>query len=586
MSNLFGMLYTGVSGLLTTQVQMDVTGHNIANINNPNYTRQRANIVSTSVSVEQNGAFGSGVKVAEVVRIYDELLVKTLRKEASALSYWTSTQEVMIEVKTYFNELEQDMGSGLGEPLDRYFKAWQDLANTAPDGSSDSAVRRTELIETSISLVTTIKESRSSIVDIQRNIDDTLKTNIDDINMLAVQIADYNKQIRLTEASGEHANDLRDQRDTLINQINELANVSVIEQPNGACSVYLAGMPIVDGAESSILYTASNSETGGKLDIYWSTGNWYDKGRNITSMLDGGSIAGKVNIRDGLLENYISQLDALATALIDETNKLHSAGQGLMKYSSLTAGNPVGNPEYALGSKVGSFPSAVQEGTFRINVYDAGGNLADTYDIAVNPNVDTLNGIATKIRLASDNLSADILKANVDRTGAMQLSVPAGYTFSFGTDTSNFLSAAGFNGFFTGKDASDINVNKFLEDNPSYIATKSEGGNGNNDVALSIANLRTQKVMQKQTLSLEGFYAAFVGQVAIDKQQVDIFVATRTMTVTEYTKRLQSVSGVSETEEMTNMSMLQRVFEANSRYVNAVDQMLQIVVSSLGLVGR
>lgn len=576
MNTLSGILYTGVSGIYAAQAQIDVTSSNIANINNANYSTQKVTLSKSS--------YNGGVTVTGVTRMYDDLLAKTLRNEQTSLAYWESSQSTLSEVMTYFNELPD--GIGIGSSLEAYFTAWSDLSSIATDDTSESLIYRATLIEAASVLCTQIKNARQVITDLQNTINNSLSTDVNNINNISQSIAKLNGQIASLQATGGNANDLLDKREELLNSLAQYANITTVTQTDGSMSVYLAGEPLVDGGNSYSLEVVANEENGGNYDIVWK-GNTNDKGTVLTDRIKGGTLQASIDMRDSVLNGYISQLDDLASSLIYETNKLHAGGVGLEYFTQLTASNAVTNPKYTLNSAEGSLPFAVESGTFQINVYDSDNNVVATYDVVIDPETDTLNGIAEKISVADGQLGAGYIEAYVNSDGELKIYSQSGYTFSFGTDTSGFLAAAGFNSFFTGTDASNIDVDSFIKENPSYIAAASAAGEvGNNENALAIAALQSSKVLNNNTLTFNDFYSYFTGTIALDKQQVDIFYTTKSMTVETYSSQLSNIMHVSLDEESTNLVLFQRILEANSRLVNAVDSMMDTVINNMGLVGR
>ena len=152
MSNLFGMIWTGVSGLNAAQTGISVTGNNIANMKTENYSRQTVELVTKKPQYTYNGAIGKGVDVAGIRREYDDLLAKSVRNSNSNYLYYNSMSSTLKSAMLYFNELES--GSGLGDALKDYFNAWQDLSNSAPDDTSESLTKRTVLVEAADTLAT------------------------------------------------------------------------------------------------------------------------------------------------------------------------------------------------------------------------------------------------------------------------------------------------------------------------------------------------------------------------------------------------------------------------------------------------
>ncbi len=586
MSNLFGMIWTGVSGINAAQVGLDVTGNNIANMKNENYSRQSVALVSGKPQYTVNGQMGTGVRVERIERAYDELLAKSVRNETSAYSYYSSLQGSLKEAMLYFNELEA--GSGLGDALQDYFDAWQDLANSATDGSDSPTIKRTTLLEKATTLTRKIQEGYASLKDLKSNADYNIQSDISSINLKIQSIADLNKQIAAAEFANQPANDLRDARDALVDQISQFTSVTTYERENGQIALMVGGQAIVDGPSAYMLEAVENTETG-KLEILWKSGNKNANPVNITDNMSYGTLGANIKMRNELLDGYMNQLDDLASTIITETNRIHSAGQGLERYSQITGTNGVENPKFTLGSDLGKLPYKIEEGTFRISVHwsstNENGEETDNefnIDIDVDPAKDNMYSIIDKINMASGGK----VTASLSYENGLSLTAGSGYTIAFGEDTSGFLVAAGINGFFTGTSASDIDVSSVIADNPQLIATSKTGAEGDNQNAALLAKLGNTTLASAGGTTLSGFYGAFIGQMTSEKSQADVFAATKQMSSEQLSTRLQSIRGVSENDELLNMSLFQRVFEANSRYVNTVDEMLNTLINGLGSAGR
>ena len=586
MSSLFGMIWTGVSGINASQVGLDVTGNNISNMKNENYSRQSVALVSSKPQYTANGQMGTGVRVEKIERAYDELLAKSMRAETTSYSYYSSLQTSLKEAMLYFNELES--GSGLGDALQEYFDAWQDLANSATDGSDTPTIKRTTLIEKASTLTRKIQEGYTSLGDLKTKADYVITNDLADINLKIQSVAELNKQIALSEFANQPANDLRDARDALVDQISKFTSVTIYERENGQIALMTGGQAIVDGSSSYLLEATENPKTG-RLQILWKSGNNNAKPVDITDNMSYGSLGANMKVRNELLDGYMKQLDELAATLITETNRIHSAGQGLERYTQITGTNGVVNPKFVLNSDLGKLPYKVDEGSFRINVYWSSyndrGEATDhefNIDLSVDPARDNMYSIIDKINMAAGGK----IRASLSYENGLTLTAGNGYTIAFGEDTSGFLVASGMNGFFTGTSAKDINVSDVMASNPRLIASSKTGAEGDNQNAALLAKLGNKVLSSAGGTTISGFYGAFIGRLTSEKSQADIFAATKKMSSEQLSTRLQSIRGVSENDELLNMSLFQRVFEANSRYVNTVDEMLNTLINGLGTVGR
>lgn len=584
MSNLFGMMYTGITGIHAAQVGISVTGNNSANMKNPNYSRQVVSLASNIPYPTRAGYIGTGVNVTGINRVYDETLARSMRVEMAAYNYYSSMSSTLKEAMLYFNELEA--GSGLGDTLKQYFNSWQDLGSTAPDKTDEAAIKRYTLLENAKTLTMKIREGYSSIEAVQAKADSKIVTSIESINSFAKSIAELNGKICFAEAGGQMANDMRDARDALLDQMSSLVNITSYERENGEIGVYIGGQTIVDGSTAHKLVTVKNPNNANHYDIAWQADAVNTATIDITGQISSGEIASALKTRDELLKGYLKSLDELASALIISTNRIHASGQGLERFTQVGGNIGDANPRYPLNSQYGDLPFPVKSGSFKIMLYDEAGSVAQTYTIQINPAVDTVNSIVEKIAVADGSTGGGIIDAAVDKKGALSITAGSGYTLSFVEDTSDFLMATGINGFFKGSGAKDIEITDLVTENPNYIATSKTGAPGDNTIAQAIANIQFENVAEDNKVTIGEFYGYFIGVLGTDKNQIDVFAATKKMSYTDLNEQLTSIRGVSEQEELINLTMYQRMFEVNSRFINVVDEMLNTVINGLGVGGR
>ena len=582
MSNIFGILHTGVSGLLTSQAGIDVTGHNIANANTEGYSRQRVVIQTQNPLLVSPGPFGRGSKISYIERTYDQVVAGNLRNESSGMFYWESLQTSLESTNIYFNELET--GSGLGDALKEYFNAWQDIANTAPDNTDEAVVKRIQLVNKTETLTQKMNEGYLWIENRRIDSDSKISQYVNEINDLAVNIADLNRQIGKIESSGSKANDFRDRRELLLNKMAEYANINISERPDGQVAVYLGGDTLVDSSQVNKIFVVRNESNDNHFDIYWGSSITNKPEVDITNHISGGKIAGEFKIRDGLLKDYEKNLNELAQTLITSTNMLHSTGLGLERITSITSSNGVLNPSFKFNEAAGKLPFDMNNGTFRIAVYNPEGEVADYYDIDIDINSDSMNSIITKVSAADGNSSGGHIQAYLGENGSIKITAEEGYTLSFVEDTTNFLVASGLNSFFKGQSAKDISLSEFIKTNPNFIASAKSTAPGDNTNALKIANLKFDKLTNNA--SIDEFYSVFVSKIASDKNQADIFYETKKQAVDQLGVKLEQIKGVSIDEEFTNLIKFQKAYEANARFITAVDQMIDRLINGMGVVGR
>ncbi len=589
MSNLFGMIWTGVSGTSAAQTGISVTGNNIANMKTENYSKQTVELVTKKPQYTYNGTIGKGVDVAAVRREYDDLLASSVRTSNSSLQYYTSTSTTLQSAMLYFNELES--GSGLGDALKNYFNAWQDLSNSAPDNTSESLTKRQVLVEAADTLATKIADGYKYLEDARTNCDIMIQQEVDSINEITQQIARLNTEIVQAEALGQPANELRDMRDGLLDNLSSKTEINTHLRPDGSVAVFMKGQTLVDNGTAHILLTEKDPKNDNHLKVLWKTDNPNSKPLDMTSLMKNGTIAAQIQVRDNELKQYQTDLDALAKKMIEETNRIHATGMGLDGATEYTGKTQVINPEYALSSPEGGLPYPVKDGSFEINVSVPTGKQdkdgKDEFTVKkIKVQVHKDDTLATVLeRINTEGQTFLTASLNIDNT--VTIKAAPGATIAFGEDTSDFLLATGMNSFFSGSSAKDIALEASIKENPRLIAASEFGATGDNTNALKISKLQTTSfATTKGNVTFSGFYGYYIGEMSTHKSQSDTYKSTTSMAHKEIKTQLLSIRGVNEGEEQINLGLYQRMFEANSRYINVVDEMLNTLINGLGSVGR
>jgi flagellar hook-associated protein 1 FlgK len=316
MIGLNSSLYIARDALMTQQLAISVTGQNIANVNTTGYSRQRVNLES-KVIVTSDGPMGAGVIDQGVVRIYDQFLNVNIQGEIQQKGRWQAENQSMQQVEIIFDESSED---GLSQHMSQFWNSWQDLTLN-PSGYAE----RKSLVTASEDMASNFQEKYQYLDQVQADMDDRIIATTDEINNLASQISDLNDKIVKLEINGASANDFRDQRDVLINQLSEKINLSTAEDSDGRVTITLGdggvGNELVGNSPARQLTTVENT-TSGYLDVAWADT------AEVISITDG-NIRGWMNVRDTLVPEYKDQLDFLAGQIIDRVNAVHAAGQGL-----------------------------------------------------------------------------------------------------------------------------------------------------------------------------------------------------------------------------------------------------------------
>ncbi len=316
MIGLNAALYIGRDALMTQQLAISVTGQNIANVNTTGYSRQRV-ILESKVIDSAQGPIGAGVIDKGIERSYDQFLNAHIRDEIQQKGTWQAENQAMQQTEIIFDEAS---GDGLSQHMSQFWDSWQDLTLN-PSGYAE----RKALATASEDLASNFQEKYQYLDQIQEDMDDSIAAATDEINSLASNISDLNDKIVQMEMNGSSANDFRDQRDVLINQLSEKINFTTSEDSQGRVTLTLGdGNALVGSPAFGKLTTVVNATTGYR-DIVWDSAPATAINDNITA----GNLSGWMNVRDSIVPEYKDQLDTLAGQIIDQVNAVHAAGQDL-----------------------------------------------------------------------------------------------------------------------------------------------------------------------------------------------------------------------------------------------------------------
>jgi flagellar hook-associated protein 1 FlgK len=321
MSGLFQGLEIGKRALLTHQLSMNTIGHNVANVNTPGYTRQRTVVTSAYPVENANYIIGNGVTANTILQVRDQFLTMQYRRENKSLGQWTYREKTLGQIETFFNEPNDE---SLGDVLNQFWNSWLDLSN-----NPESTAARQAVVSQANRLTNAFHNLDRQLNAVRVAADEDVAGRVQQINEVAHQIANLNRLVVSEELGGDRANDLRDQRDKLIDDLSGMVDVTTAEKANGAVTVYISGLAIVENADTFELDTKTNSS--GQFttqDIIW-------KNTKTTVKITGGELRGLLDTRDVVVTGYLKNLDDLARTIIREVNAQHLIGTDLNGTSGL-----------------------------------------------------------------------------------------------------------------------------------------------------------------------------------------------------------------------------------------------------------
>ena len=301
MSGIYGVLQTGTQALLAQQKGIEVTGHNIANVNTPGYSRQKLKLEATAVMGSQ-GMAGTGVSARETQRVYDRFVGVQIENENEDLGRWDAQKTALERVEIIFNESSD---SGLSKTMGEFWNTWQDLVNN-PSGN----VERLALLGNSETLAFEFQNTYNNLSPLQNDLDISIATTVDQINLKAGEIADLNQKIIEVEGGGSHANDFRDARDLAVKELSLMIDVTSFEESSGSMNVSLGdGSSLVNGSNTSTLSTMI-SDSGHK-DVVWAS----DPTVSVNNKISGGKLKGWIEVRDVIIPEYKRNMEDLVNGL-------------------------------------------------------------------------------------------------------------------------------------------------------------------------------------------------------------------------------------------------------------------------------
>lgn len=322
MAGIGATLNIAKSAIAAQQYGLNVTGHNIANVNNPDFSRQNADHISTQPAPYGGFLFGTGVNVRQVEQTVDTLLENRLTDERSTQAKFEEAESYMRVLEGFFDENSE---SSMNSIISDYWNAWHDLTDN-PLGVSE----RVQLYEQGGKLAEQFNFLNNDLSDTVSDLTYEIESSLTQINALADQIADLNREILGLEGN-RTANDLRDQRNALVDELGGLINVDVITQGDGSL--------ILNGGNGSTLVngTSSYSLSMENGQVMWQGS--FGSGFDITDDISGGKIAGWLEIRDEVVPKYQAQVDELSREMIWAMNYQNSQGVGLEYYTGTLTGS-------------------------------------------------------------------------------------------------------------------------------------------------------------------------------------------------------------------------------------------------------
>lgn len=388
---------SAVSALGASSLGLSVAANNIANVNTPGFSRQRA--ILATVTPQRSGGLeiGRGVEPIDVQRIYDAFTEQGLRDAAASKEENDGLAENLEQIEAIFNEVNT---IGLSQYIQNFFNAFHDVAN-----NPDKQTPRVNLLGQTDIMVTAFDSISQKLKDARTFIDGGIKSAVARINSLAEEITDLNTSI--TTAAGDTLS-LQDQRQFKTRELAELIDVTAVESADGTYQVYVAqGMPLVTGVQHASLSVEADSGNGGHYKVNFQLGA--SAAAVITTRINGGQLKGLIAARDTEIPGYQSTFDQLAYEIHDEVNTIHLTGFDLdgntaTRFFTLMASSTDAAANLALNSTVNGDPRGVAAAGTAASL-PGGNSVALALAALQNTNITFTTGSSTFSEFYGDLLS-------------------------------------------------------------------------------------------------------------------------------------------------------------------------------------
>jgi len=566
-------LDTAVKALRAHQLAVDVASHNIANAQSPGYSRQRVLLRPVGLDGSDHfsrdnllGRAGFGVDAKDVNRIRDLFMDFQARQSMSSQSQYQALSTPISNAEVVFNDPSDE---GISALLGKFWAAWHDVTN-----EPESSPARVALVHATTTFTTRLRAAHDELTQQRADLNQSVAGIAEQINSKASELASLNLQIQQVELNGDMANDLRDRRDLLMDDLSKLGNISYAEDASGSQTVYLGTHELVVGTSARTINTIQDPANPGMVKLEFAIDN-------DAVSVSSGQLKGVLDARDVALPDLIAKLNTFASGLINSVNSIHQAGYGLDNTTGLAFFTGTDASNIAVNSVVAGSPQSIAAATGA----NQPGNPSNALAIAnLQQATNMLAGFAASSLVVNEALSAGNTASGITLAGSLQ---PGSYS----------LVAAGPNvelryGGPTGP----------VVGTATLAAIAPPGGtitfmNGTNTVAsISVSATGAYSAAQQltdltaagnNTLQVEAsastYYGNIVTVLGADVNRANGLADSAQLLVDHLDGMRQSVQGVNIDEEVTNLNASQHAYNAAAKVISTIDEMLDTLINRTGV---
>ncbi|MDE6357037.1 MAG: flagellar hook-associated protein FlgK [Eubacteriales bacterium] len=533
-----------LSGLKAAQAGLSVTGHNVSNSAVAGYTRQQAiqqdfyyrNLGPSPVGSLKNQA-GLGTQVGVIRQIRNKFYDINYREQNSAGNFYARKYTAGEEINNIIGELQSDYRA-----QDAINSIWNSVNEVIKDPGAIET--RSLFIQTCVTFLNKMQDINKNLFEYQLNLNEQIKEEVNSINNIVEQIARLNEQIQQIECDGRRANDLRDSRNLLLDELSGYLDIEVKESPIPGS--YASRMDILINGQELLVNNIPN-----KIGLKYANGEYPFYEPVFTSSTE------------------ILPADANATKvfpnLANEDLSSHSGHtKGSLKGLLVSRGNTVGN--YTMidnkSQEINNFLIPEVQAKIDNLVHEIVTLINET---AIGKDLNGNTGVPIFVRKGTD-----------DSKGVMDPNNPG-----------NYLTPEDVNDYKTLFTLENIQVNPALLENDGYnkLGFSISGDIGDTTILEEISQKWKEGLDSLGGASIDGYYKQIITDFAVEIQGDRQMLESKIGTIDLAENKRYSLSAVSLDEELSNMLKFQHAYNSAAKVINVIDSMLDKVINGTGRVG-
>lgn len=608
MASTFFGLTIAASGLRAANAALNTTGNNISNASTEGYSRQA--VITEAASAlrvfASYGCAGAGVETIAIERIRDSFYDNKFRDNETRLGEY--------DVKAYYtrtieNYLADDNVTGFKTIFNQIANALEEITKNA-----DSTSTKRQFLSTVQSMTDYFNNMYGNLQNLQSDVNDEIKMRVDKINSIAQDISTVNKQINVIEVTGVVANELRDKRDMLLDELSAIVNIKVSETPlydqagnaSGAnrLIVRIAGDQIlVDSEEYNQLVCVARkteekvnqTDINGLYDIYWDNG--IEFGLYNASM--GGELKGLIQMRDGNNGEYFNgTITDLRYAVETTQVKISTTAAYLNSMSKCNLSDTGG--KIVLGNQVYYYTDWA---------YDGDGNYTFTIDNkkSEEPLINGKQGMEAYIgaevkyqgvpyfMAQMNEWLRDFSKAlnDIFTEGVTTENLDAGIllTGNYKSSQGQYLEAELNDSRRNGKGyyyltAENVAITTQLDKDPNLLGTRSDPTKGPEEceqVKKVISLLSDTSQFSFRGRSAGGFLECVLSDITLNASNAEDFYDTYLSLETSIDNQRISISGVDEDEEAVSLVKFENSYTLASKMIQVLTEIYDRLILQTGV---